>query len=108
MNLGRLWLENNHLTGSIPPGLGELANLDWLSLSGNDLTGSIPPELGGLANLRGLLLGGNNLTGSIPAEIGGLANLRDLRGTGLTGCVPRALSDDPDLLVHTDGLPPCR
>ena len=49
-----------------------------LSLGVNTLTGAIPPELGGLANLRFLSVQGNNLTGAIPPEFGGLANLETL------------------------------
>ena len=37
------------MTGSIPPELGGLVNLQsWLLLHGNQLTGPIPPELGNL------------------------------------------------------------
>ncbi len=55
-------------------------------------------------------LGYNELTGSIPPELGSLTHLHtlDFLGNGLTGCIPRALSDDPDLQLETDGLPPCR
>ena len=47
-----LELTERKLAGSIPPGLGSLANLQLLNLGYNDLTGSIPPELGKLADLR--------------------------------------------------------
>ncbi|NJL06697.1 MAG: Two component regulator three Y domain protein, partial [Chloroflexaceae bacterium] len=40
-----------------------------LSLSFNELTGSIPPELGSLANLQDLDLSENQLSGSIPPEL---------------------------------------
>ncbi|MCY4204870.1 MAG: Ig-like domain-containing protein, partial [Bacteroidetes bacterium] len=43
-----------HLSGSIPPELGDLASLSSLDLSRNDLSGPIPPELGNLVNLREL------------------------------------------------------
>ena len=52
----RLYLNNNQLTGEIPPELGGLSNLTELYLSGNGLTGEIPPELGGLSNLTELYL----------------------------------------------------
>ncbi|MCH8961562.1 MAG: RsmD family RNA methyltransferase [Bacteroidetes bacterium] len=71
----RLDLRSNRLTGSIPPELGNLANLEILFLNNNDLTGSIPVELGNLTNLSFLLLEANDLTGSIPVELGNLANL---------------------------------
>ena len=47
------------LRGSIPPELGNLANLENLDLSVNDLEGTIPPELGNLANLKRLDLAFN-------------------------------------------------
>ena len=56
----------NELTGSIPPELGDLANLTELGLADNELTGSIPPELGDLANLTELELDNNELTDPIP------------------------------------------
>jgi len=65
------------LSGSIPPQLGSLANLQNLDLSGNWITGGIPPELGSLANLQYLDLSSNQLS-SIPPQLGGLANLLDL------------------------------
>ena len=49
-----------------------------LNLRGNDLTGSIPPGLGNLANLESLYLHLNALTGPIPGELGSLVNLGTL------------------------------
>ena len=43
-----LWLNDNNLSGSIPPELGSLSNLHVLDLDENRLTGSIPPALGDL------------------------------------------------------------
>ena len=94
-NLTWLSLESNHLTGSILPLLGSLANLTTLSLSSNNLTGSIPPELGNLVNLTSLLLGGNDLAGAIPPELGNLANLTtlSLESNSLTGSIPPELGN---------------
>ena len=63
------------LTGKIPPELGDLSNLTYLSLSGNQLSGEIPPELGKLRNLTSLYLRRNQLSGEIPAELEQLSNL---------------------------------
>ena len=98
-------LNSNQLTGSIPPELGNLANLRALNLNSNQLTGSIPPELGNLANLEILILGrfleGNKLTGSIPLELGNLARLKELKlsNNQLTGSIPPELGNLANL-VH--------
>ena len=121
-------LESNQLTGTIPPELGNLANLEWLVLEDNQLSGLIPPELGNLGKLQVLFLGQNPLGGAIPSELGNLINLITLylidnrltgtipvelgeltllknlflRGNELTGCIPAGLQDlqydDFDLL----------
>jgi uncharacterized protein YjbI with pentapeptide repeats len=91
-NLQELHLDNN-LLSSIPPELGNLANLQILDLHDNRLTGSIPLELGNLANLEWLDLSANPLSGSIPPELGNLANLQTLYlyDTPLSGALPRSL-----------------
>ena len=73
--VGRLSLNSNNLTGSIPPELGSLANLTQLNLTRNAVTGEIPPALGNLSNLTFLALGGNALEGPIPPELGNLTGL---------------------------------
>ena len=85
-----LELGENGLTGSLPPALGSLANLERLSLWGHELTGPIPGELGSLANLERLSLASNGLTGPIPDELINLVKLErlSLRGNELTGPVP--------------------
>ncbi|CAI7770544.1 unnamed protein product [Closterium sp. NIES-54] len=65
----------NRLTGSIPSGVGNLAELTTLVLWGNKLTGSIPAKIGNLVFLNALYLAPNNLTGSIPESIGNLLQL---------------------------------
>ena len=80
-----------------------------MRLDENELTGEIPPELGDLANLRELRLTGNRLTGEIPVELGKLANLESLllRGNSLAGCIPPALRSTPDSDLETLGLAYC-
>ena len=95
-NMVILNLHTNRLTGSIPTQLGNVSSLEQLYLHGNDLTGSIPSELGSLSKLRRLYLDRNQLAGDIPSELGDLGDtlthLRLAGNTGLTGCVPSALS----------------
>ena len=68
-NTTQLDLGNNQLTGSIPPEIGNLTNLEWLYLSNNQLTEEIPLEIGNLNNLIYLDLFNNQLTGEIPEDI---------------------------------------
>ncbi|MFC2141186.1 leucine-rich repeat domain-containing protein [Acidobacteriota bacterium] len=99
-NLEELNLYRNQLSGSIPPELGNLSNLIELSFSDNQLTGSIPPELGNLSNLDTLWLYNNQLTGSIPPELGNLSNLDTLWlfDNQLTGSIPPELGNLSNLV----------
>ena len=96
-----LTLRDNRLSGELPEGLGNLANLQVLKLganytcdsggcrpdspSPNQLTGTIPPELGSLTNLEWLNLSGNQLTGCIPQDLGGIPT-NDFPQLGLPLC----------------------
>ena len=110
-SMQKLRLHNNRLSGLIPTQLGNLSNLTDLWLSGNDLTGAIPSQLGGLANLRQLSLRNNQLSGQVPAELGNLADTLThfylVGNTGLTGCVPSALSGVTNNDVSDTGLSYC-
>ncbi|MYD56783.1 MAG: hypothetical protein F4246_07205 [Rhodothermaceae bacterium] len=88
-----LWLDNNSLSGPIPPELGNLEHLWGLWLDNNSLSGPIPPELGNLEQLQWLDLSSNSLTGPIPPELGNLSGLKRLRidWNFLTGRLPRSL-----------------
>ena len=85
----------NRLTGSMPPELGNLSNLQLLNLQQNQFTGSMPPELGNLSNLRYLILNESQLSGSIPSELGNLAHLGwlELPGNQLSGIIPPELGN---------------
>ena len=78
---GDNWTNNTHWLSDRPLGewFGVTTDADgrvtWLALGGNQLSGSIPPELGNLANLTWLNLPRNQLSGSIPPELGNLTNL---------------------------------
>jgi len=73
-----IFLDDNNLTGTIPDGIGELAELVSLDLANNNLTGSIPETLGDARNLVELILRWNKLSKHIPPELGQLNNLTHL------------------------------
>uniref|UniRef100_A0A453QFG1 Protein kinase domain-containing protein n=1 Tax=Aegilops tauschii subsp. strangulata TaxID=200361 RepID=A0A453QFG1_AEGTS len=58
-----------NLTGSIPPELGKLCRLRYLSLDENSLSDVIPAAIGNLTRLEFLSLSFNQLTGQIPPEV---------------------------------------
>ena len=74
-----MFLDDNDLSGPIPPELGGLASLESLGLGANDLTGPIPPELGNLASLERLFLYNNDLSGPIPESFLQNDGLRSFR-----------------------------
>ncbi|KAK7393259.1 hypothetical protein VNO78_21809 [Psophocarpus tetragonolobus] len=78
VNLKRLVLFTNNLTGSIPHCIGQLVGLNILLLSSNRFTGFVPRSLEQLVNLRALDLSRNSLNGTIPQNIGLLQNLSTL------------------------------
>ena len=98
------------LTGSIPPRIGDLTNLEYLNLRLGHLSGGIPPEIGNLTNLTHLDLRYNQLTGSIPPEIGNMTNLRYLylNDNQLTGEIPESICNvnNHNVSVHRNQLCP--
>ena len=83
------------LTGILPPGLGDLTELEILDFGGNHygIDGEIPSELGKLSNLKDLRLGRIGLEGEIPPELGQMTSLKmmDLSDNGLEGEIPSEL-----------------
>ena len=68
-------LSHNGLSGSIPPGLGSLSNLESLSLDHSQLIGNIPASLGNLTHLDTLWLNNTNLDGALPQSLKNVPNL---------------------------------
>ncbi|WP_281635416.1 leucine-rich repeat domain-containing protein [Flavobacterium marginilacus] len=91
--LKRLTLVGNSITGTIPPEIGQLRQLQILELHNNQLTGVIPPEIGELTQLINLILSRNQLSGAIPAEIGQLTQLNsfDFGSNRLSGIIPATI-----------------
>lgn len=80
VDLTRLNLSKNRLTGAPQSQVRQLKNLVSLDLSDNSLTG-VPAELGQLSRLEVLNLSNNQLTG-LPMELGNLTQLRTLDVSG--------------------------
>lgn len=84
----KLDLPENNLSGALPPEIGDLSKLEYLSLGWNyGISGVIPPEIGNLKELEYLNLYGNELTGGIPEELFSLSELNylDLGENNLSG-----------------------
>ncbi|CAL5417642.1 unnamed protein product [Camellia sinensis] len=96
-----LELFNNSLYGTIPPHIGSLWRLTFLSLSLNNLSGTIPTEIGQLTNLRFLYLNRNPIGGSIPQQIGLLSslNMLSLYANNLTGSIPFSIGNLGNLTI---------
>ncbi|CAH9075463.1 unnamed protein product [Cuscuta epithymum] len=71
--LTRFNISWNNFTGSIPSSIGDSSSsLVSLDLSNNMLSGTIPPQIGNLRELKYLTLFNNNIAGVVPYQIGNL------------------------------------
>lgn len=95
INIKRIYLADNQLSGSIPSGIGNLGSMDILHLYNNQLTGSIPETLGNNTSLTQLRLQFNELTGEIPSSLGNLTSLSILylHENQLSGSIPTTLGN---------------
>jgi uncharacterized repeat protein (TIGR01451 family) len=93
-NITQIDLINLGISGTIPPELGNLADLEILNLSQNQLSGNIPSELGNLTKLYWLDLSANQLSGSIPAQLGNTdMEVLYLDQNQLSGTIPAELGN---------------
>ena len=72
-----------NITGQIPPEIGDLTELTWLSifnslLPDNSDYGPLPSEIGNLKKLKALVLQSYPLSGKIPESLYDLTNLQQL------------------------------
>ena len=90
-----LFLNNNNVGGTIPPEIGNLANIKRIILGTNTINGTIPVEFGNLSDLEFLNLNTNNLTGQIPVEFENLSSLNRLYlyTNNLDGTIPQGLAN---------------
>ena len=89
-----LSLEENGLTGTLSPEIGNLSRLGQVHLWGNSLTGPVPEALWSLP-LELVALTGSQVTGTLPPEVGRLADLGflDLGWTTMTGALPQSMTN---------------
>ncbi|KAK3119527.1 hypothetical protein QOZ80_9AG0671790 [Eleusine coracana subsp. coracana] len=66
--LVELRLNGNSFSGQIPD-FSECHNLQYIHLENNLLTGEVPPSLGDLPNLKELYVQNNKLTGQVPKSL---------------------------------------
>merc|ERR1711937_1011946 len=64
-----MYMENNHLSGTIPSTLGNAPRMQNLFLHGNQLTGDIPAELANLKVLEAATFHFNDLNGNIDSRV---------------------------------------
>jgi Leucine rich repeat N-terminal domain len=90
-------LSGGNLSGSLPANLATLKNLRYLVVDNNRLSGPLPP-LDGLTKLEAVFVQHNQLTGPIPS-LAGLTSLGYFAAdhNALTGHIPSSLSDLPQL-----------
>lgn len=95
LNLTYMLLQENRITGSIPPAIGNNAYLITLNLTSNRLNGSIPAEISRLTKLDQLFLSFNLFSGEIPAALGYLPHLGllDLSFNNFSGEIPASLGN---------------
>ena len=82
------------LLGELPPELGNLDRLEWLSLRGEGVTGALPPELSNLERLDRMSISRTNIEGEIPAQLGNIGRRLkelDLSHNQLEGEIPPEL-----------------
>ncbi|KAJ8504226.1 hypothetical protein OPV22_005112 [Ensete ventricosum] len=108
-NLSIVNMEDNMISGQIPPDISNLSNLTLLNLSSNLLNGTLPKEIWQLPKLERLVLSCNFFVGLIPPEIGGLVSvgLLDLSDNMLAGEVPSSIGNlvrISELYLHKNQL----
>ena len=90
-NLKSIDMEDNAFIDSLPPSIGNMAQLNSLNLGNCFMNRSkIPPELGQLKNLSNLLLYNNHFYGAIPNSLTNIDSLSvlDLSYNDLSGYIP--------------------
>ncbi|XP_044496516.1 putative leucine-rich repeat receptor-like serine/threonine-protein kinase At2g24130 [Mangifera indica] len=95
LNITKMLLQENRITGSIPPSIANLSYLMTLNLTSNRLNGKISSKISTLLNLEQLFLSHNLFSGEIPATLGQLSHLGllDLSYNNFSGPIPESLGN---------------
>ena len=107
-NLKVLKLDRCGFSGTIPPSIGELSQLEHFLARGttaglravtNRFSGTIPTQIGKLNQLIHFALNDNRISGTIPPEIGNMYMLTrfELQENSLSGTMPDAFGGLPKL-----------
>lgn len=98
-HLRKLYLNYNNITGTIPGDMVDgLTKLEILAMNNNQLSGVVPPGIFGSETLHDIRLGDNFLIGTIHPSLFGTANRSsaitkiDLHGNQLTGSLPTIMN----------------
>ncbi|KAI4323209.1 hypothetical protein L6164_022832 [Bauhinia variegata] len=93
--LTNLNLRQNYLTGSLPPAIGNLYRMQYMTIGFNPLSGELPKELGNLTELLTLGLRSSRYSGSLPSELGKLVKLVNLyiESSGVSGPMPSTFAN---------------
>ncbi|KAL7529174.1 hypothetical protein ACHAXR_002830, partial [Thalassiosira sp. AJA248-18] len=87
--LRELFLDDNEITGTIPPELGQLTSATYISLADNHIDGVIPPTFGMLSSLERLDVQYNYLFGELPRQMANLPLAKmKLEGNYFYGDIP--------------------
>ncbi|KAK9828712.1 hypothetical protein WJX72_001669 [[Myrmecia] bisecta] len=97
--LHTLDFRDNKLTGTLPPSILQLDNLEDLWFSQNNLTGQLP-DFTQAPSLSLILMAYNQLTGTLPGSISSTSiALIDFAGNQLTGTIPADWHQAPQLTL---------
>ncbi|KAL7188136.1 hypothetical protein ACSBR1_038071 [Camellia fascicularis] len=72
-------LDQNYISGSIPPEIGNIVNFELLTLNDNHLTGNIPNSIGKFIMMQEVYLYNNKISGKILATFGNMSKLSILK-----------------------------
>ncbi|MXX71018.1 MAG: hypothetical protein F4Y73_04025 [Gemmatimonadetes bacterium] len=91
-----LTLEDNGLTGPVPPEVGNLTALETLDLGGNGLAGELPVVVASMADLTSIRFSGNEeMQGPLPFRLTDLTRLKALEyeATGMCASPGKTFQD---------------